>query len=363
VKILIIKLSSLGDVIHTLPALSSLRRRFPRAHITWLVEPEAADLLLDHPALDHVLVFPKAKWRLEASSLRQWPALVREINRFVQELRSRRYDLVIDFQGLLKSGVLTGIVRGERKVGFAPGKERGDLFLKEKVPYPPKRLHAVNRYLHLTEHLACPTGNPQFFLCLSQAHRDRVIALLEQNDVTPAQPLVLLHPGTRWESKLWKEEHWAALGDRLQRMNHAQVVFTGSPDDRALVERIRSRMRSPGVSTVGALGLKELAFLQTQAEVVITPDSGPMHLAAAVGTPVVALFGPTDQVLTGPFGNAHTVIAKPLGCRPCLKRRCASPECMYKISVQEVWEAVNAYLTSSSSGESISRKEKRGGTQ
>lgn len=343
-RILIIKLSSLGDVIHTLPALSALRRGYPRAHITWLVEPEAAELLVDHPALDRVLVLPKSKWRRDAASIRQWPALGRDLSRFVHDLRSCHYDVVLDFQGLLKSGALLRLARGKRKVGFAPGKERGDLFLNEKIPYPSERLHAVKRYLLLTQYLDCPEGKPQFVLTIRQTHRDRVAALRARHDLTPERALVVLHPGTRWESKLWKEENWAALGDRLQQDHQAQVVFTGSADDRALVERIRARMNTPGVTMVGELGLKELAFLQTQAEVVVTPDSGPMHLAAAVGTPVVALFGPTDPVLTGPFGNAQTVITKSLRCRPCLKRRCTTNECMHEISVQEVWEGIKASL-------------------
>lgn len=348
-RILIIKLSSLGDVIHTLPALAALRKAYPRAHLSWLVEPESAELLLDHPALDQVLVIPKNRWCREAASLRRWPALGKEFRHFLHALRGVRYDIVLDFQGLLKSGVLTGLARGKRKVGFAPGKERGDIFLNEKVPYPVELLHAVRRYLLLTEHLACPVTTPSFSISLSQQHRNRVIALLRQHHLACQQPLVLLHPGTRWQSKLWKEEHWAALGDRLQDELEAQVVFTGSTEDRALVERIRGRMRAPGVTTVGELDLKELAFLQACAEVVVTPDSGPMHLATAMGTPVVALFGPTDPALTGPFGNARTVITKSLSCRPCLKRQCATNECMHQISVQEVWEGVKATLTSSHS--------------
>lgn len=344
-RILIIKLSSLGDVIHTLPALSTLREAFPQAHISWLVEPESAELLFEHPALDQVLLLPKKRWVCEASSVFRWPALGKELRHFVHELRAHRYDIVLDFQGLLKSGVLAGLVRAKRKIGFTPGKERGDIFLNEKVAYPVERLHAVRRYLMLIEHLACAPSTPSFSIAVGQQHRNRVMALLGQYRISLRQPLVLLHPGTRWESKLWKQEYWATLGDLLQK-NNTQVVFTGSAEDRALVGKIRAEMRAPSVTTAGELSLKELAFLQSRAEVMVTPDSGPMHLAVAMGTPVVALFGPTDPDLTGPFGNAKSVISKTLSCRPCFKRRCTTNECMHQISVQEVWERVNATLFS-----------------
>ena len=130
----------------------------------------------------------------------------------------------------------------------------------------------------------------------------------------------------------------------MHERDGAQVIVTGSQADASLVRRIIEGMRFPGIDTAGKWGLKELAFLQTQADVVVTPDSGPMHLAAAMGTPVVALFGPTDEARTGPYGNIHKVVTAPVACRPCLLRKCASPECMTQTSVREVGEAVEPYL-------------------
>jgi len=136
----------------------------------------------------------------------------------------------------------------------------------------------------------------------------------------------------------------------LHERDGVQVIFTGSQADTSLVRKIAEGMKFPGINTAGKWGLKELAFLQTQADIVVTPDSGPMHLAAAMGTPVVALFGPTDEARTGPYGNIHRVVAASVECRPCLLRKCASPECMTQISVREIGKAIEPYLHYAANG-------------
>lgn len=347
-KILIVKMSSLGDVVQTLPVLLSLKTHFPDAHITWLVEEQTAELLADHPLINRVIVFPKRKWLRELTNHRTWAHFFREIVGLVDELRSCPYDLVLDFQGLFKSGILVGISRGKRKIGFSPGKEKSDIFLNEKVAYPKTRLHAVERYLYLIETLGCLCKSPQFFIPIRQVHRDKVLKFLKEQRITPDTPLVLLHPGARWKTKLWEEEKWAALGDLLSQANGAQVIFTGSRDDFSLTKRIIERMKFPGINTAGRWSLKELAFLQKQANVVVIPDTGPMHLGVAIGTPVVALFGPTDPGLTGPYGDIHRIILKDVECRPCFKRKCSANKCMVGITVREVWEATESYVSHSS---------------
>lgn len=344
-KILIIKLSSLGDVIHTLPVLSPLRKRFPEAHITWVVEEGAAPVLMNHPLIDRVMVFPKRQWRNDLARLSRVKACLTDGIRFVRELRSDYYDLVVDFQGLLKSGLLVAMTRASRKRGFYPGREASHFFLNDRVPYPSSTMHSIERYLTLIESLGCRSGSPKYFIPIRHVHRDKVTSFLEENQITFEKPLVLLHPGTRWESKMWHDMSWGELGDILYREHNCQVVYTGSDEDKALVERIIRLQRFPGIATAGRWNLNELAFLQTQADVVVTPDSGPMHLAAALNTPVVALFGPTDPDRTGPHGSGHRVIVKSVHCRPCFKRTCATKECLMTITPQEVSEAVRASLT------------------
>ncbi|WAC07713.1 MAG: lipopolysaccharide heptosyltransferase I [Thermodesulfobacteriota bacterium] len=345
-KILIIKLSSLGDVIQTLPVLIPLKKKFPDAKISWLVEEEAAELIKGHPLVDQIIISRKNRWIRALSNPVKLPQIVQEGNVFCKDLRSCSYDFVIDFQGLLKSGIFVGVSRGKRKLGFAPVRERAHIFLNEKISFPKTPLHAVERYLFLIASLGCSRLNPEFFIPIRQNHRDRVLKFLQENDITLDKPLILLHPGTRWKTKMWIEEKWAVLGDWLQEKTGAQVAFTGSANDFYLIERITGQMKFAATNTAGRWSLNELAFLQKQADVVITPDSGPMHLASAMGTPVVALFGPTDPKLTGPYGEGHRVIMKTTDCQPCFKRTCSANDCMKEITVKEVWEATEEMLAS-----------------
>ena len=343
-KILIIKLSSLGDVIQTLPVLIPLRKNFPDAKISWLVEEEAVEIIKGNPLVDQIIISRKNRWIKALSNFGKLRQIVQEGNAFCKDLRSCSYDFVIDFQGLLKSGIFVGLSRGKRKLGFAPVREKAHIFLNEKIPFPKTPLHAVERYLFLVASLGCSGVNPEFFIPIRQNHRDRILNFLRENKITLDKPLILLHPGTRWKTKLWVEAKWAILGDWLQEKTGAQVVFTGSVNDLSLIERIIGKMRFPAVNTAGMWGLNELAFLQKQADVVIIPDSGPMHLASAMGTSVIALFGPTDPKLTGPYSERSRVIMKAAECQPCFKRKCLSHECMKEITVKEVWEATEAVL-------------------
>ncbi|MBN2468367.1 MAG: glycosyltransferase family 9 protein [Deltaproteobacteria bacterium] len=345
-RILIVKVSSLGDVIHTLPVLYPLREHYPEAHISWLVEQEAAELILDHPLIDRVLIFPKTRWLRGLKNHRHLRLTISEAVTFIKNLRTNSYDLVLDFQGLLKTGILISMCRGIRKRGFAPTKEKSHIFLNETVPRPSFPLHAVDRYLQLVTTLGCSCKAPRFFIPIRQIHRDSVGAFFESRGMSIDRPLVILHPAARWKSKLWEESKWAQLGDLLVR-DGVQVIFTGSQDDAPLIRNISRRMKYPGIDTAGLWDLRELAFLFSRADIVVVPDSGCMHLAAAVGTPVVALFGPTDPALTGPYGDGHTVIAKPVDCRPCFKRTCVSNRCMTDISAEEVWGKSKPYLCAS----------------
>ena len=344
-KILIVKLSSLGDVIHTMPVLLPLKQKFPDAHISWLVEEETSPLLMDHPLIDRVLVFPKNRWKRELAGVGGVVRCLKEIVRFGKEVRAHRYDLVLDFQGLLKSGVFTGLARAVEKRGFAPARELSHLFLTHKVPYPSGPVHSIDRYRALVTSLGCPGNTAEFSVPIKHHHRTAVWAFLEKHHVDSSRPLILLHPATRWETKMWEDNKWASLADMLAGEHGAAIVFTGSMADKAMIDSIVNATKSRAVGSAGAFNLNELAFLQTQATVLVTPDSGPMHLAAGLGTPVVALFGPTDQRLTGPYGDGHTIITKEMDCRPCFKRQCtAQKACMTRIKPEEVCEAVHSYI-------------------
>ncbi|MBN2437009.1 MAG: glycosyltransferase family 9 protein [Deltaproteobacteria bacterium] len=403
-NILIVKLSAVGDVIHTLPSLAVLRRCYPDADIAWVVEEAAADLLAGHPDLNRVIVSGRKRWIKELRRGRIIAPL-REMISFIRDLRRRRYDLVIDFHGLLKSAVIVLLSGGKRKLGYNSLQELSGLFYNEKIPEEMGK-HAVDRYLDFVRHVAgksgaaCLAATPEFRIAIGEKERRRTEALLkeqaaefssEKDDdliisrqiVTPAPasarvnsaevqnssypmdsrfrgndkeyqypPLsevvndrprfVAVNPVAFWETKLWEEEKFAELCDRLREERGIGIVLTGG--ESAPLERICRKMRTKAVNLGGRTTLRELACIYREAALLITTDSGPMHLAAAVGTPVVALFGPTDPARTGPWGPGHRIIRKGLSCSPCFRKRCETPRCMTDISVEEVFTAVKEML-------------------
>lgn len=339
-NILIVKTSAIGDVTHTLPALNALRRRYPKARITWLVEEAAAGLLVGHPALDRLLISRRKYW---AKELRRGPrralAALREAGRFLRQLRDTRYDLLLDFQGLLKSGVLVALARAERKVGFGRGMAHAEgswLFLNERVPAVDMNIHALDRELLLLKAIGIESPEVVFALPVTDTHRQRVETLLADAAIDRGRPLLAINPQATWPTKLWFSERFAELADRLSAQGWA-VVFTGSPGDREEIARIIAAMGAPAANLAGMTTLLELAALYEMAAVVVSTDTGPMHIAAATGTPVVAIFGSTAPWRTGPWGGQHRVVRLELPCSPCLKKHCPTErECMRGISVAMV---------------------------
>ncbi|MBW1917408.1 MAG: lipopolysaccharide heptosyltransferase II [Deltaproteobacteria bacterium] len=339
-RILLIKLSALGDVIHTLPTLEALRATYPQAWITWLVEEAAAPLLIGHPALDDVWVSRRRSWLRPRQNGLLWARAARELIRLIHRLRKSEFDLVIDIQGLLKSALWVALARSPRKIGYDRTREGSYLVLNERLPPFDREAHAVWRYLNLAQYLGAAPGIPRFRLPLQEDTGVWLAPLWQDR----SGPLIVLHPGARWPSKCWPAARFAALADRLVTEQQARVVFTGGVGDRPLIARIKARMQTAALDLSGRTSLLELARLFQQAELAVTTDTGPMHLAAAVGTAVVALFGPTAPWRTGPFGDGHQIVRLYLPCSPCFRRRCPHPECMTGIGVEAVWAAVQQML-------------------
>jgi heptosyltransferase-1 len=271
-RILIVKPSSLGDVIHALPTVNLLRRQFPDAHIAWLINSELSSLLKRCPVINDRIEFH----RRDSAT---WLPLL-------GQLRRQRFDLVVDLQGLLRSGIFAFVTGAHRRVGLSDAREGGRIFCNEIVRV--SRAHAVDRYLSAARHLGCPASPIEFPLGLDAR--------------APARTLIAVNPLARWEAKIWGDARFSALLDRLPA---SRVVLIGSAGERDRIESInRGRVRN----LAGQLDLFELAEFYRQCAAVITNDTGPMHLAAAVGTPVVALFGPTDPTLVGPYGPGHVVL-------------------------------------------------------
>ncbi|MFO7560246.1 MAG: lipopolysaccharide heptosyltransferase II [Desulfobacterales bacterium] len=343
-NILIVKLSAIGDVIHTLPALNALRKRYPEAHITWLVEEDASSLIEGHKALNRVLISKRKRWARKLFSA-SWKPTLKEVVAFIRQLRDTEYDLIFDFHGLLKSGILIRLAKGKRKIGYGRGmahQEHSYLFLNERIPPVSMDNHALMINMMMLKTVGIQIDEITYDLPVSSADHRAVERLLQQHHIDLSNPVVAINPVAKWETKLWSNARFSELADRMIEQFNAQILFTGSGGDRKIVTDIISGMRHTAYDFSGQTTLKTLAALYEKVDFLVSTDTGPMHLSAAMGTPVVALFGPTAPWRTGPFGSIHKVIRMDLKCSPCFKRTCDTSECMKRISVDQVMEGINS---------------------
>jgi heptosyltransferase I len=347
-NILIVKLSAIGDVIHTLPALHALRNHFPQARITWLVEEAAAGLVIGHESLDRVLVSKRKHWIQQLKTPRRKES-IRELYQFIRDLRDTRYDLVLDFQALLKSGVLIGLTRAHRKIGFDKGMEhmeQSHFFLNERVAPVSMEVHALTRNLMLLDAIGIPHETIEYRLPISRTDRLKAMAQIDGSPKGSSGPVVIINPVAKWDTKLWDPVKFARLADGLIDAYAARVIFTGAREDVTSIDETLSLMTGAAMNLAGETTLMNLAALYERADLVISTDTGPMHLAAAVNTPVVALFGPTAPWRTGPFGANNLVMRVEMPCSPCFKRYCETRKCMGAISVDRVFRAASGVLGS-----------------
>jgi len=333
-RILIVKPSALGDIVHTLPFLHRLRERFKTAHISWLVVPAFASLLNGHPLLDEVVLFERKRF---ASGWRN-PSAAKGLFNFATSLRRANYDMAIDLQGLLRSAWITWQTRAPVRVGFGYAREGAPIFYTHRVATVSHERHAVERYMDVADALGCAGGPVVFDFAISESVRASVAPML------PDAAYAVLLPGTNWATKRWPAEKFAALAGPLWDRFGLRTVIAGGADVGAMDF---SGAGDRVVNLAGKTDLKQLAAVLENADVVIANDSGPMHMAAALGRPLVTLFGPTNAVRTGPYARPTTVLQLDLVCRPCYQRHCVHQSCMQWIGVQDVLARVDAQLRQS----------------
>lgn len=350
-QLLLVKPSSFGDIIHTLPALDAIHRNWPATAVDWIVKPEWRIVLDGHPMLREVLPFP-----LTVSA---W-------GRTIPLVRRRRYDMVIDFQGLLRSGVLSLCSGAPVRIGFANGREGSPWCYTRRVESPggatgkmastvpaPMHvpMHAIDRYLLLAKEAGVPVQQAvRFPLPAWPDAESWVDRYWEEAGIQPKETVCVLHPAARWATKRWPAERFALLADRLAVEQGWRVILVAGAAERAQAESVCRQMRQPVIDLSGRTTLPQLAALLKRAALLVTNDSGPMHLAVAVGTPVVAIFGPTDPRAVGPYGTGHTVLKKDIDCSLCTRKQCVKElACLSAISVDEVVDATirNARIQSS----------------
>jgi len=349
-RILFIKPSSPGDIIHALPVLHGLRRRYPKAHLAWLVSSSFADLIEADPAINEVIRFDRRRFARLGRSLQ----VTREFIAFVRQLRSRRFDLVIDLQGLFRSGFLAYASGAGVRIGFAASREMAWLFYTDKIRPDARAAHAADKNYAIAGLLGFEDQPMDFDVRLAVADRARAAELLKTAGFLPGERYAVLAPGTRWETKCWPSERFGRLAAVIKQRHYLDSVLVGGAADAALAEAAVAVSGGAAKNLCGKTNLRQLAAIVEKAAVVVTADSMPMHVAAAMRRPLVALFGPTDPLRTGPYGCQQDVLRFDLPCSPCYLRRrrdCRHGHaCMQQLEVEIVAEAGGAHLVSSTWG-------------
>lgn len=342
-RILIIKPSAFGDVVHALAVVDQLKRTHPNLSISWLVNRDYASLIEDNPLIDTIYIFDRNQWGIRHNPL----ATAQDVARLINKIRAAHFDIVIDLQCLLRSGFITRCSGAPIRIGLSDAREGSKVCYNRVVTVSDKHRHAVDRYLKVVDLLGVSRSNPvRFPLQWSNADEQYINTILSNCGLDADKIIVAINPNARWESKCWAKTNFAQLADRIIERYDAQVLFTGTAADVSSVNEICNMMRHKAIVMAGKTTVKQLAVLLHKADVMVTNDSGPMHLAVAVELPVVALFGPTNPLKTGPYGSEHTVLrASDFSCQPCMRRVCRqSVHCMDAISVDNVISSVDVIL-------------------
>jgi lipopolysaccharide heptosyltransferase I len=303
-NILIIKPSSLGDVVTVLPALSALRRNFPQAGISWLVRPEFAPLIKDHPHLDEIILFDRKFLGRAWYNLKATKALLTLITR----LRRGRYDIVMDFQGLFRTAALGWLSGGSRRFGMFTAREFAGLFYTHKVTRDEDSIHVVDYYLRMVKAAGATDLSAQFIFPENRTAENSVAKSLSENSIETGNYAVFI-PGSAHISKCWPREYFASLAERIMEGFAFSIVAVGAKPEKALIEEIVSCARVPVINLAGRTSLGELVALFRRAAVVITNDTGPGHIAAALGVPLVMIFGPSNPIRLFPYRRPETLAA------------------------------------------------------
>ena len=344
-KILILKPSSLGDVIQALPILRLLKLHFRDAEIFWWIDSSLAPLVESDPDLADIIRFERKRW----GKPQHWPEMLRSVRR----LREHNFDLVIDLQCLARSAAFAWLARGKNLVGLDEVREGARGFYDVAVPRKSFHTHAVDWYLSVLPPLGVPVHKNFIWLperpeISAEVKRKWPEAFPASTSQLPNSKLILLQPGARWKNKRWPANHFAELVRALvQKFPVVHFTILGDKGDQPLGDIISRAAPAHCLNLCGATSLPEMIEWIRLGDLMITNDTGPMHVAAALGKPLVALLGPTEPRRTGPYGQFENVLRLDLPCSPCLSSRCTfekTDECLHALAAAQVFDRVKKLL-------------------
>ncbi len=342
-RLLIVKLSSIGDVVHALPVASAIKRARPSVRITWAIEQWTAPLVAGHPAVDRMVVFPPMmRWpRRPVSWWQQYRAAT-------ARLREEPYDVALDLQGLAKSAMIVTLSRARTRLARA-GQREGAYLVSRGVPLPAAAIHAVDEYLHVARSIGIGEHPVDFGLRAPPEARARIAELLTRLSTPSDSPLIVVNASTAQRWKEWPRDRWSDVVRQLTQVG--SVVLIGTSQQRAAHAEIAEAAGRGVVDLTGDTSLEDVMALLERADAHVAADTGTVHMAVALGTPVVALYGPTSPVRVGPYRQPESVVTARQACgrlcpRFCLRRR----QCLASISVQDVVCRTKALLDRRATG-------------
>jgi lipopolysaccharide heptosyltransferase II len=332
-NICLIRASSIGDVVNTLPFFSRLRKGYPGAHISWVVEPKAYPVLENNPEIDEIIVFPRNRW-------------VRELRSFSKQLRKRQYHLALDLHKILKSGLITYGTGAKYRVGFdfKRSKEFNWLFTNLRIPPGDNQMHVVEQYLEYADFLELPPWDGKWRFYFTEEEKSMAKKFYDKLD----GQAVLVNIGASAEAKLWFPDRFARLIEALENDLKLPVIVVGGRSKRELEmgREIKENCSSEYLDRVGSYNLRELMAIITGCKLMISSDTGPMHLGSAMEIPTIGLFGAQSPRKTAPYNYQDYVVYKNLSCSPCFKKSCwwRKRRCMREITVDDVLTQVERIM-------------------
>ncbi len=327
-KILIIKPSAWGDIVHTLPFLDAVAKRYPKAEIHWVVAKGLHTFLEGHPLITKIWIMDKDGWR----NWGRWRQSLKEINEFRKGLKQEQFTLSIDLSGLLRSGLITLAAGAEYKLGFSDSDEGSPFFYTHKIEGG-QQIHAIDRYLKLARFMDCDISEIHYPL-------PQLPDITSLTDSLP-QEFCIMAPSAGKEANRWPAK---CFGELAAKLNIPSVIIAGL-HDKQIAEKVVRESNGKAINLAGKTNLKELVSLISKCHYFICNDTGPMHIAAALKIPVFAIFGPANPKRTGPYGDNHTIIQKELECSPCYARKpCKTNNwrCMTDITVDSVLSIIES---------------------
>lgn len=347
-KVLIVRLSALGDTIHTLPLANAIKKQYPDIQLDWIVEDKASKFIINNPLINKVYELQKKKWKKNKNKINN----LIEFYKIIKEIRNEKYDIVIDTQQLLKSSVIMGLSQGKRKIALDDGREFSGIFANEIIKTGRKQFdinfHVVKRNLEIAKYLGCNDLEPEFIIPdFKEEYSENIINIINNLDKT--KKTIVIAPATTWANKHWTNDNWAKVINEFK--DNCNIVITASEKEKDITNDILLKIENKQNITdlSGLTTIADLVYIYKNSDAVISPDSGSAHIAWAAGkASVITLFFATSKNRTAPYGEKYFSLSADIRCYPCMKKKCKNKTdinaCKDTINPQEIINIVNKVL-------------------